>query len=204
MNVDTPKEITDLVKNFCSEVCPSNAPIWVDVIPQQGAEQDDCFFNIPKLIEKQGGSIQFGWQIWECENYFIEAEFHAVWKSDVGEFVDITPKDRPTEKILFVPDESKKYEGKDVDNIRKNLSSNKLVDYILALAHERFKMISSGRIGSSVRVNIDQKKYSDIEMNKSMLVHMVDNDMTRNSLCPCGSEDRFKHCHEKIIKKLLK
>ena len=203
MIVDTPKEVTDIVKGFCYEIGSINEPIWVDVLPEQNAVEGDCFFNVQNLIEEKGGSIQYGWQIWECEGHFIEAEFHAVWKSENGNLVDITPKDRPTSRILFVPENNKKYDGNDVENIRKSLSSNKLVSYILSLAHEEYKMISAGRIGSSMNINMDQSKYRNIQTSKSLLVNMVDDNMTRNSLCACRSGNKFKHCHEKSIKNLI-
>ena len=34
-----------------------------------------------------GGNIEYGWMIWESPNLFIEAEFHAVWIDNKGEYI---------------------------------------------------------------------------------------------------------------------
>src|SRR5688572_11887872 len=79
-------------------------PVWVPVRPENGALPNECFYNLPDHIKKHSGSTQYGWTIWQCANLFVEGEFHAVWVSPKGEWIDITPKADGETRILFVPD----------------------------------------------------------------------------------------------------
>lgn len=57
-------------------------------------------------ISHDGGSILFGWTIWEWPGVLLTAEFHAVWVSPNGDRFDITPKPQKETEIAFVPDTS--------------------------------------------------------------------------------------------------
>jgi len=46
------------------------------VLPDIDAEPGMCFPNIQKKVAKAGGSVVYGWQLYEYP-YMIEAEFHA-------------------------------------------------------------------------------------------------------------------------------
>ena len=85
------------------------------------AEINECFPNVRSYIDRHGGGIQYGWINWESLNVFLQAELHAVWVSDVGEYVDITPKTAGEYRILFLPDSERVYEGQLVENRRKPL-----------------------------------------------------------------------------------
>jgi hypothetical protein len=85
-----------------------------------------------------GGKQHLGWAIWEWPKVLIEAEFHCIWESPGGELLDITPKDSPLDKILFLPDPKRKYGGVQVDNIRKALARDKNIERFISLAHERY------------------------------------------------------------------
>ena len=54
---------------------------------------------------KKGGEAVYGWCIWQsASNFFITAEFHAIWKNKSGGLIDITKKPDGETKILFVLD----------------------------------------------------------------------------------------------------
>ncbi|WFS63568.1 hypothetical protein LF599_05225 [Pseudodesulfovibrio thermohalotolerans] len=54
-----------------------------------------------KKIEQNGGSTIYGWKIWIMPKIFIEAEFHAIWQSETGDYVDITPNRDGENEIYF-------------------------------------------------------------------------------------------------------
>lgn len=84
-------------------------PFFVDIIPEADAEYGDCFPNVERKVQREGGSAVYGWQFAEYA-YMIEAEFHAIWQSPEGKIIDITPSADPEAKqILFVIDSNKKY-----------------------------------------------------------------------------------------------
>jgi hypothetical protein len=199
MNTDTPENINESVLSFCHEIVPDAEPEFVKVIPEPYSVLNDCFNNVNNKIKSDGGSIQYGWQIWLWAGTFIEAEFHALWVSNDNQYIDITPKDIPTERIVFVPDASKKYQGIDVDNIRKPLRKDKIIDYFIMLSKANFKLISSGRVGGSMEVSVPQQEYEALTELRGMTLHMLSEGLSRNSMCLCQSGNKFKRCHEKMM-----
>ena len=51
-----------------------------------------------------------GWAIWEHPNIMLEAEFHGIWKSPNGHFLDVTPYSFNFNRILFMPEENLKHD----------------------------------------------------------------------------------------------
>ena len=85
-----------------------------------------------------------GWAIWEWPGVFIEAEFHAVWASPEGQLVDFAPRSLRSSHVVFLPDPSRKYEGRQVDNIRKPLvRHNDLIRYLF-IFRRRFEILNKG------------------------------------------------------------
>jgi hypothetical protein len=99
----------------------------------------ECFENLKIKIKKDGGRIKYGWTIWECPHILIEAEFHGIWVSPKNDEIDITPYWVNIKKILFLPDDTRKYEGKRVDNIRRSISKNPLVLQFIKACEEVFE-----------------------------------------------------------------
>ena len=73
------------------------------VTPVDEAVMLDCFVNVSRYAERFGGSIQYGWLIWEWPTIMIEAEFHAVWVTPQGALKDITPNPFGMGQVLFLP-----------------------------------------------------------------------------------------------------
>jgi hypothetical protein len=69
--------------------------------PESHCRIGECISNVEMQVALRGGSIQYGWLLWQCQEYFLEGEFHAVWKSPEGELVDITPQ-MSRAKALFI------------------------------------------------------------------------------------------------------
>jgi hypothetical protein len=134
------------VQVFCSEICPGKESIIIECDPQYDASENECFELVEEKVKEFGGSLQLGWAIWERSGVFIEAEFHAVWKKPDGTFLDLNPRSIKfkIDSILFIPDETLKYEGKQVDNIRKALVNDKDVVRFLFLSERRFKVLNRG------------------------------------------------------------
>ena len=119
-----PKLIKPYVTSFCRDVVADPQPVYVPIRPLDGAPQNECFTIVPDYISKHGGEQVVGWSIWEWPDVFIEAEFHTVVRQSDGTWLDITPKIFPMPRILFLPDSSRVYRGRQVNNIRKPLGRN--------------------------------------------------------------------------------
>jgi hypothetical protein len=85
-----------------------------------------------------------GWAIWEWPKVFIEAEFHAVWCSPTGEFLDLTPRPLLSEHILFLPDATLKYDGRQIDNIRRALVKDNDLTRFLFIFRRQFEILNKG------------------------------------------------------------
>ncbi len=65
--------------------------------------EQECYYNVAKMIEIHGGEPVYGWVLWESDS-MIEAEAHCLYKREDGVVLDITPRVSGEEKILFVAD----------------------------------------------------------------------------------------------------
>ena len=83
----------------------------------------------------------------------IEAEFHANWKSPEDEVVDITPKpESGINRMLFIPDSSRKYEGKRVQSIREPLTEDSAVAEFIA-ASWNYERLTGDIVGVNIVKN---------------------------------------------------
>lgn len=153
MSIPPPKvasNTTPSVKTLCEQLVPNEKPIYLNVETINGTIEKECYKNVEYMIRNKGGSIQYGWQIWETlPNLMVEAEFHAVWKDGNGVFHDITQKSLPNIKqILFLPDHSRKYLGKQIDNVRIPLQDEVLIKQFIENAEKYFEATNRGALAN--------------------------------------------------------
>jgi len=99
---------------------------------------------VEEQILLHGGSMRTGWAIWEWPNVFIEAEFHAVWQCPTGELRDLTPRALLSQHILFLPDSTTKYDGRQVDNVRKARVKDNDLNRFLFIFRRQFEILNKG------------------------------------------------------------
>lgn len=132
------------VQAFCAEVASKSSPALVLCSPRFDRPAKECFPIIKEQIASNGGSMVVGWAIWEWPGVFIEAEFHAVWASPDGQLSDLVPRSLLSQHIVFLPDLSRKYEGRQVDNIRKALvRDNDLIRFLFTFRRQ-FEILNAG------------------------------------------------------------
>lgn len=141
-----PRLIKPYVETFARQVLggASVSPFYVWCSPAKGAPQNECFSVVDACVAKYGGQRVLGWTIWERPKVYIEAEFHAIWKSPDGQFFDISPRSLPIPRILFIEDKTRKHNCLQVDNIRKPLIKDKDVQQFLLLRSEYFRLMNEG------------------------------------------------------------
>lgn len=142
------KKSSPAVVNLCSMLVRGEKPLYLDIEKVEDTEINDCYYNVQNFIKKNGGSIQYGWQIWETlPDVMCEAEFHAVWVDKKGNFRDITPKSIPNiKRILFLPDPARKYEGKQIDNFRVALKDDPIVHRFIEVSELFFLELNKGKL----------------------------------------------------------
>ena len=198
----TPAELSRPLKALCQKIVPNQpVPIYVDVHPLQGAPSKECFPIVEQYIQANGGSSAIGWSLWELPELFIEAEFHAVWKSPEGALVDISPKTEPTKRILFLPDPSRVYEGRQVNNFRMALRQDPVVIGFLRKCDEEYEFLNRGERAEQHRLSLESAdiiEYQRIQITKEEFwLQMLSLLPAAGpySPCLCGSGRKIKWCH---------
>lgn len=206
MLTTTPKTISPFILNSCQSIT-KETPRYIEILPTLGAEINNCFFNVKEQCENKGGQAILGWSVWEFPTVMIEFEFHAIWESPTGEQIDITPKPMEENKILFLPDNSKKFDYSKpwirTDNIRKAIFNHPLIDEFISLAEKKFNL--EEHYSQEYLIKVPEDKYLPIIERMKYLISIFHSkyhlkDVGRNDYCPCGSVRKFKKCCLAIIK----
>ena len=186
----TPKTISEQITAFCTEIDPTHEPVYVPVKPDSGAEFNECFRSVKNYIAEHTGDMQHGWIIWELPNEFLEAEFHSVWISPSGEFIDVTPKPDGETRILFVTDSTRVFEGRLVENRKKPLIHDDSAQNMLWIEHNRFLIKQKHYFDGEVNHEGATAEFSDWLNSQEARSPKIG----RNSRCVCGSQKKFKIC----------
>jgi hypothetical protein len=206
-----PKAISKEILEFCKEIDETQEPDWVSVKTDPESKIDECFFNVKNKVKKDGGIIQFGWEIWEWQNkwqkLFIEGVFHAIWISPENERIDITPKIMNDKKILFMPDSAREYNFNSdfyrVAGRYKPLSDDPLVAEFIKLSKQIFD--AEKRLFPGRRIDPENPVLKELQDKRAWIylqLQSIDKFQTQsvqkkpklNAPCPCGSGRKFKKC----------
>lgn len=137
------------VAALCNKLVPGAEPMVVASDPQHGVPANDCFALVDSFVEREGGVRVIGWALWEMPSTLIEAEFHAVWRRPTdGALVDLNPRDLHFSHIHFLPDVSRSYEGRQVDNVRQALCMDPKVKQFIHLKGRMFSLLNSGDLAN--------------------------------------------------------
>jgi SEC-C motif len=199
----TPKTITQQILDFCKTLDATQVPVYLPLTHVQGTLRNECYPNVENQIKKHGGSIQYGWAIWENPNILIEGLFHACWRDDSGKLFDITPKDDGEQQILFLPDTKRKYEGVQIDNERLILTKNPRLIESFRVQSELNKLQAKysvdGRIAhipedELIKLGLPVPKDGFYIDSTGRMPTQRGLKVGRNDPCPCGSGLKYKRC----------
>jgi len=195
------------VQTLCKKLVEQPEPIYLDVEQIDGMEVSDCTNNVAQMVAAKGGSVQYGWQIWQTQR-LVEAEFHAVWIDSDGNPHDITPKGMfNITQILFLPDPTIVYTGRQIDNVRVPVNENdELIKEFISINERYFEASNRGDLAD---------QYGEIVATPEMVAIMMERDrislkllkeeptlqkktfskkVGRNEPCPCQSGKKYKRC----------
>ena len=194
-----PKLIHQHVRDLCERIVPGGTAVRVPVRVTRGAQINECFPNVQSKIRADGGSIQHGWTIWERPGLLIEGEFHGVWVSPDGRFVDVSPKLDGETEILFLPDPVEAFDEANPmrrDNIR-------LAEYDHPVVHEFLRACEKIRQyeesctdpANPRQFTVDRYIYEPMLQRQAVLeARMRALPPGRNAPCRCGSGKKHKKC----------
>jgi hypothetical protein len=179
----TPASVTEAVLRLREKIGVNTEPVFVPVQPAPHSALEECYRNVFTQVQERGGARQTGWCIWEHPGLFVEGVFHAIWLSPEGNLVDITPHRDGEQRILFIPDPTRSYNGQPIDNIRLPLVQNPRVERLMRMNEEMLEL---------------RKKYLLPDGRAAVpaieVIQVVVKHTSRNDQCPCRSSRKFKHC----------
>ncbi len=198
----TPAEVSRELAALCATLVPEGKPTYVLVQPDPDTPANECFPLVEGAISRHGGKLILGWSLWEFPGVFVEAEFHAVWASASGELIDVTPKTRPVERVLFLPSKELTYSGRQVNNVRRPLSSDpRVIDY-LSTFDATFELLNRGaradQHGEIELTDSEADEYTSLEKKRALLfpsVLQLSAFIGPYTPCPCNSGKKVKWCH---------
>ena len=188
----TPKSISKEIIAGCDSIIAGQSPIVVPVIPDYYAKPNDCFNNVSRQVESNGGKQINGWTIWQRANIMIDFEAHAVWQTTEGELIDITPHDQE-DQILFLPDARVNYKGFTIPSKRFALTDSALVAEYIEVWNEYDAFCA--QYPANTPITLTKGTHEAYVYYRRLEIDLLfRKDVGRNDLCPCESGLKFKKC----------
>lgn len=165
----TPSGINKHVRSLRDKIASPIEPVFVRVQARSDSRSSECIEATAKHVSEFGGSSVFGWQVWEWPGILIEGEFHAVWRSPDGEFLDVSKKDDNENLVLFIPDPRLTYNGETIDNIRIHIGENPKIKQLISMK-ERFYRLFKETHGNATGMLVLKGELADLHTQSECLV----------------------------------
>ncbi len=193
--VTVPRKITKEIKKFANQITKKPNLKILTIKPDINSENGECFKNVENYIKSNDGNIQYGWIIWETPNVMLEAEFHAVCKLPNGNLLDITPTNDGEKEILFLSDNSIKYNGEIIDNIRYAILKNNIVFQFIKNSEKMIKeMIKLDDKSTQNDISKIFNEIPDYQEISEQFNNLIIKNRGANDICICGSGKKYKQC----------
>jgi hypothetical protein len=199
----TPRAISPPVASLCRDISPDHSPAWAQVKPESSAVIEECFSNVSAKVASDGGSILYGWLVWEWHRVFIEAEHHAVWEKD-GRLLDITPHRNGETTVLFLPDPTREYDfasERRLINRKRSLGQFPSVNKWIAATDVLHRAVEEHSVGREIRINRNRLAELQNAAKYTMGAVLVElaSKTKPNDPCICTSGRKFKKCCGPLI-----
>ena len=197
----TPADLSDGLKTLIMQIAPGQLPVYIDAAPLPGEAANECFGLVNRCVREHGGEAVIGWSLWEFPTMFVEAEFHAVWRKSDGMLVDVSPRPSPTARALFLPDPTRQYEGRSVDNVRVPIRQDPTLLEYLATFAAKFEIMNRGaradQRGEIHLIGDEAVEFKAIMTRQARLGAQLAGSFPAIGPyhpCPCGSGKKVKWC----------
>jgi len=203
MTITTVPVLNNKVKEFCKKIVVDIEPKYIEFLPEPDAMVLECIENVKVKVKRNGGSIIYGWQIWQFSRVMLEAEYHAVWKNDTGSLIDISPKQRNVKRVLFLEDPSLSDTRTQIRNIRKALIKDSYIFEFIKNRERRFDFLNKGerafQFGKIQLTDEESAEIQELDKKSAEIVLFLMkkyglNKPQRNEPCRCGSGLKYKNC----------
>lgn len=197
------------VKKLRESLGTDREAVRLRVMTETGDRDRDCYMNVQRRIDRNGGRMQLGWTVWQHGDLFIEAEPHAVYDpSDGQSWIDCTPHTGSPGEVLFIPnDETYDFDTKELaDNVRVALRDDPRLRKALDLYSQKTRVLNTVPgvdvpLPMSVAMRAQQIQDEADTLLAEVMGLAVPRQTTlggakvgRNAPCPCGSGKKYKKC----------
>lgn len=186
------------IRKLLDEIGIESSLMVVPIQPTVNAKIDNCIPNVEVKISIDGGALVYGWKVNQNVN-FVEGIYHAIWKSDTDEYIDITPTIDNSRETLFLEDGRPLYKGQQIKSVMLNLSGTKMVDELIEMYDILYEIENRGDrahiSGEKILITHREKEVrEDIITRRVLFATLLEKGYTMNSRCYCGSGKKFKIC----------
>lgn len=191
----------EIMKRILEKINTENEILVLPIVLGLFSEPLNCYFNVRKMVEHDGGQIVYGWRIHDGE-FILESERHAVWRNLKGELIDITPNESDNSSLFVVEDKGWVYNNIDQDNIRINKTNNVIVDDFIKILESKYKLWNLMNRNSEKTIQGTAEVYDVIAALEGIgnyLWSMIVMKRNENGVCYCGKLIRYSSCHRKTI-----
>ena len=186
----------------------------VPVVPRQDCVNNQCWNNVPLVVEKDGGEIVPGRIVWiEESGKWLHLEAHCCWRKPDGTVIDPTPK-ADKEQVLAFVEEPLKFEGHLISS-RYHCFTNEpsVIEHLEwflqfqaqikeaqvryleeATPAEQDVYYRRGLTAQRMICPTHSEPVSDDSGKGGNPVRQGRQRVGRNERCPCGSGRKFKRC----------
>ncbi|RYE56530.1 MAG: hypothetical protein EOP48_07795 [Sphingobacteriales bacterium] len=174
----------------------------VPIVPEADAGLQSCFYNVERKVTRDGGKLIYGWAI-RFSEFMIEAEMHAIWQSEVGVYLDVTPPIVPLLHTVFIRDERLVFNGKVIDNVRINISGNPMVDDWIRIKESINRVFAYGDRKAEHIVDLPEAivpLLAELEEIDNFFLPFITGMGNDSSRCFCGRDFEYQHCHGRWIR----
>lgn len=204
----TPAEISPKLKALIDELVPGGSPTYVAIKPTEQSALHQCVPTVEHQVMTFGGRALLGWSLWELPSLYIEAEFHCIWEDPSGSLVDVTPRQPEKQQVLFLQDPNLRYEGRQIDSIRRPIKQSALLLEFLATFQSHFEIMNRGERafshGEVVLNGQEAQEFNAIQRHQVECYLELQREFPIAEAyhpCPCGSGKKIKWCHKHHLAK---
>lgn len=201
----TPESITPDILMLCYGLDPTTRPGYVEIRPAPGARINRRFHNAQERVRTRGGTIQYGWRVWEWPGILLQADFHAVWAHPIGKYIDVTPCEYGEPRILFHPDSVRQCYDDPPPSVTMSLIDSPTLKQYLDVSEQIAEIKRNGQRDLMTNTVLVNRADTEPLLRKQ---HELEEELVRDQddlraahrkvaprdQCPCGSGRTHRDC----------
>ena len=198
----TPAELTRTVAALVDSLVPGAKPVYADARPEAAERSTDSFAVVARRVAAEQGEPVLGWVLRELPGMYAEAEFCVLWRSPLGELLDVVARETRTRRVLFLADAVRGAAGKPVPSVRRAVVNDPVLLQYLATLDLEAELFGRGErdadTGAQSLAPADTPAYERLIAQRMPLHQQVlplYAEWGPYSPCWCGSGQKAKWCH---------